>query len=376
MANLSDNSVEKKRKVKVAEERSTAKSDGERSSVGVGGGEGTTAADEGGGAVTNAEIERLYTTFSCLGPVGRICLQTINIRTEKHYNESLDIYEGQVSREIDAFITMGGRENLEGSVHETSSHKIILMEPLKDGRAYTPRLSTRWIAYRVYEKALQRSQQDCFVLYKHLSQQDNLRSAAGWFFERYAHDWFRQGGIFRADEIPITDQDPPSFQFEIKKSTARIPNYFTTPQDLAKNVRSKSGKAIKPEELKKYFLPYISNYGSIDGLVFSDPTTVVLFQITLAEKHEIKPHGVAELLRALPAKIRNVQIVFVIPQNRIANYAKRQRVPDSNALDLGRKKLEVRQFRLILRDEDMKAVSGQGPFEPQEEDDSDQRERL
>ena len=292
----------------------------------------------------------------------------MNVKDNKSYAEGLDTYLGQVGREIDAFIAMGGRENLEGTVHETSSYKIILMDPTKQGRSYTPRFSTPYIAYRVYEKALQRSQQDCFQLYKHLSQQDNMRSAAGWFFKRYAHDWFRKGGTFNIEEIPIASRKSSSnFSFHIKKSRVQTPNYFTTVNDLAKKVRAKRGKGINPEQMEKYFLPFCSNYGSIDGLLFADSQTIVLFQITLAERHEIMPHAVTELVKALPTTIRNIQIVFVIPQNRSENYSKAQNVPDANTVDQGRKKLKVKQFRLILRDQYIKAVSLQGPLEAPEE---------
>ena len=51
------------------------------------------------------------------------------------------------------------------------------------------------MAYRVYERVLKRSQQDCFELFKHLSRQPSLRSEAGSFFEGYVHDWFRSGDV-------------------------------------------------------------------------------------------------------------------------------------------------------------------------------------
>ena len=298
--------------------------------------------------------------------MGRTCLQTINVGSDQLYNESLDMYLGQVNREIDAFITMGGREILEGSVHETS-HKIILMDPLKHGLSYTPRFTTRWIAYRVYEKMLQRSQQYCFLLYKHLSQQENLRSAAGWFFESYVHDRFRQGGTFRADAIPIKEPGT-LFDFTIKKSISPAPNYFKSAEDLAKIVRDKHGKGIDPKQLQQYFLPYSRNQASIDSLVFTDAHTLVMFQITLATEHEIKVDGITELLRALPTTIRNIYIVFVIPDNRIQHYSKRQTMPGATALLPGCNKLHIKQFRLAFTDDQIKAVSAQGPFQLQEAD--------
>jgi len=61
--------------------------------------------------------------------------------------------------------------------------------------------------------------------------------------------------------------------------------------------------------------------------------TVILFEITLAEKHVIKSYRVAELLKGLLATFKSVLIVCVIPENLIRNYSRMESEHESNMLD-------------------------------------------
>ncbi|KAG0640153.1 hypothetical protein HOY80DRAFT_33405 [Tuber brumale] len=116
---------------------------------------------------TQDQINKLFTTFACLGPVPRTCLESIDVTSDELYNESLEIYLSQVDREIDAFIAYGGRETIEHTVHQDSLHGMAIMHTAKKtGLSYTVRITTRWMAYRVYEKALRSSQHDCFPLFQ------------------------------------------------------------------------------------------------------------------------------------------------------------------------------------------------------------------
>jgi len=291
--------------------------------------------------------------------VARTCLETINVRSDHAYNDSLHIYLGQVDREIEVFIGRGGRETVAHSVQEDCSHKIAIMDRTPNGLSYIARIITRWIAHRVYTKALQRSQQDCFLLYQHLIRQDSLRGAAGWFFEGYTHDWFGNGGTFTTDEIPVTDTDSPCFVFSIEMSKTHQRNYFASSANLASQVRVQGGHGIDKAIVGTYFLPLSSNNESFDGLVFTDIHTVVLFQITVAISHEIKPHGVKELVSAMPATIRNICIVFVVTEDRIGHYAKAQKIPDQAAVNPHGVNLRIRQFRLVFTNKEMQSVAMQ-----------------
>ncbi|PUU82311.1 hypothetical protein B9Z19DRAFT_1120916 [Tuber borchii] len=310
---------------------------------------------------TQDEINKLFTTFECLGPVPRTCFQTIIVSNDDEYNESLETYLSEIDRAIQKFILEGGRETIEQELHANSSHKITIMQPSKSGFSFTPRLITRWIAFRVYETALRHSQLESFRLYKNLSQQTNLRSAAGWFLESYVHEWFLFGGKFEADEMPVVNTMATPLVLNAVRAEKGLPEYFQTPEDLRCKVKGLNGRGINHAVLKKYFLPWSRNYPSIDGLLFQDPKTIVFFQITLAAQHEIKSPGVAVLLNTLPKTIKNVYFVFVVPEHCADHYSKAQLIPDSAAISPSmRTKLNVKQFRLVFREKEMQAVAVRG----------------
>ncbi|KAG0640154.1 hypothetical protein HOY80DRAFT_33374 [Tuber brumale] len=127
--------------------------------------------------------------------------------------------------------------------------------------------------------------------------QPTLESAAGWFFGGYAHDWFLLGGNFEAD-----DTISPS-EFNTARAISGIPNYYTTPGNLADQVRATGGCGINPVTTQRYFLPYSWNYPSAGGLLFGDVKTLLLLQITLAKQYGIGSPGVTELLKSLPKTI-------------------------------------------------------------------------
>lgn len=182
--------------------------------------------------------------------------------------------------------------------------------------------------------------------------------SAGWFFESYAHDWFRRGGKFKADEIPITNRDHPPLKFEIQESEES--NYFADPRELASRVRvGGDGHGIDAHNLGKYFQPYAKTQESFDGLVFEKVDTLILLQCTMAERHEVKAYGVQSLLGALSATIKNVCIVFVVPNDCAGNYANSQKVPDADGLGLQPERVIIKQFRLVFPDEDMQSLANE-----------------
>ncbi|KAG0639417.1 hypothetical protein HOY80DRAFT_1074068 [Tuber brumale] len=295
-----------------------------------------------------------------LGPVARTCLLLVPPWSNQAYKLGLSKHVGDLEREILAFIARGGYQSIHNTVDKRSSDKMILMDPTVTGRSYTARIATRWIAHKVFVKALQESQQDCFQLFERMSNQPNLRIAAGWFFEAYAHAWFRQGGTFCMDKLPIADNESPTFEFSTEQSESPLLHYFTTADDLCSQVCGPGSSRILPSAIAQYFLPYCCNYESLDGLVFSSMETLVLLQITMARSHEIKEDGMRGLLRSLPASIHNVQVVFVISEDRIRDYTKCQKIPDASSLNLGPRSFKISQFRLVLRKVDIQSVSACG----------------
>ena len=103
-----------------------------------------------------------------------MCLKVIKVNSTEEYQDTLRTYLGLVDLEISGFIVKERCASLDHTVNCGSSHKIALMQPTNAGKCYTAQIITRWIAYRVYEIALKHSQQDCFLLFKHLSLQPGL----------------------------------------------------------------------------------------------------------------------------------------------------------------------------------------------------------
>ncbi|KAG0633397.1 hypothetical protein HOY80DRAFT_896565 [Tuber brumale] len=309
------------------------------------------------------QIAMLFTAFTCLGPIARTCLESISARNSSDYNRTLKGYLGEVDREIDTFFTQGGFQTIENSVHQYASHRMAIMHPTHNRWLYDGRIATRWIAHKVFEKAQAKSQVRCFELYNQLAHQSSLRTAAGWIFEAYAHDWFRKGGSFEAYELPIKDNTPP-LKFETYRSESR--NYFTNGNNLAAQVRVKGGRGIEQDAVGKYFLPYNANFESVDGLVFGALDTLILLQITIAKSHDIKLGGVKKLCESLPATIKNIHIVFVIPEDRKNEYSRAQSAPAARDVRLKATDLTINQFRLVLTEEIMQTMAVDGCFEVQD----------
>ncbi|RPB03463.1 hypothetical protein L873DRAFT_1860351 [Choiromyces venosus 120613-1] len=309
---------------------------------------------------TPCQISMLFTTFTCLGPIARTCLQSISLRDAKAYNRSLKMYLDKVDDEIDTFIVQGGFQTVDSSIHQHASHMIAIIDPSDDRLSCKAQITSRWIAHKVFEKAQIKSQLNCFELYKYLTHQDPLRSAAGWFFEGYTHDWFGKGGSFEADELLIKDNNTPPLKFKTNESKSL--NYFMDANNLATQVRVEGGQGVEQDAIGKYFLPYNANFESVDGLVFSDLDTLILLQITIAKSHDIKLCRVKKLCKSLPATIKNIHIVFIIPEDYISEYLSIQSVPEASDVKPRATDLTINQFRLVLTEEIMQLMAVDGPF--------------
>jgi hypothetical protein len=280
----------------------------------------------------------------------------------EYYDKKFKEYLKSVDNEIVAFVSLG-LQPINAAISKNSSHKIALMEPDAEGTGYKATLTSRYIAHRMASATEANSQRHFYEFFKQISRQPELRTGAGWFFEAYAHDWFRKGGKFEADELPLKETNP---KMTISTMRSDLFNYFTTPTDLAKQVTTRNGVCrIDPSMFGKYFQPYAKSQASFDGLVFNqDGTVLILLQYTLAERHEIKERGVKELLDKLPAVIKSVYIVFVVPRDRAIHYSKLQKSPDAAALGW---RGEIKQYRLVFTDDDIKKVAvNQNPSMPGE----------
>lgn len=67
-------------------------------------------------------MEPLYTTFICLGPVPRTCLETITVdSSEKEHAQVISEYLGELNREIEQFAMSRG-QILENVMSKNLSH--------------------------------------------------------------------------------------------------------------------------------------------------------------------------------------------------------------------------------------------------------------
>ncbi|RPB01931.1 hypothetical protein L873DRAFT_1842102 [Choiromyces venosus 120613-1] len=232
---------------------------------------------------TPRQMAMLFTTFPCLGPIARTCLESIFMMSDDDYNHDLKTYLGEIDREIDTFILQGGY----------------------------------------------------LTLYKYLTCQDPLRSAGSWFFEGYAHDWFGKDRSFEADKLLIKDNNT---HLKFMTYWSKSLNYFTNANNLATQVRVKGSQEI------------------------NDLDTLILLQITIAKSYDIQLCRVKKLCESLPATIKNIHIVFVIPEDRISEYSSAQSAPEARDVKPNATDLLVNQFRLVLTEEVIHLMTVGGSF--------------
>ena len=306
-------------------------------------------------------MEALYTVFTCFGPVARTCLRSIHPNPQSYtYEHDLATYLGQVDREIRS---LAGQlsQILGGGLEQESSSTIVLMEPNHSGLSFTVRVMSRFIAHRMAGAEPGRF----YELLQYLSKNPALRTSATWLFEAYAHEWLRRGGEFKADELPITDTNSLPLTFCITASGVDEISYFTTGDDLAKKIPGEDGgSSIGAGVPGKYFHSCYKTPDSFDGLVFNDHHTLILMRFTMAKTHTVKPHGVRLLLQALPATIKTVCIIFVVPADRAKSYSNAQKVPTASSIGPG---VRIKQYRLVFRDQDIEGIAAQRSQSPRDE---------
>jgi len=306
---------------------------------------------------TLEQIHNLYTTYTLLGPVARTCLATVSATSPgSDYRRLFRSYVLELDQEIHRTLLQMTYPSLAIAVTIQLSHKLALMIPSEDHSVFNPEIMTRWIAFRVASVADDQARYSSYQLYKSLSKQTVPRTSAGWLFEAFAHQWLRQGGKFQADKLPVRAVND-CIKFTINKSRGQEEKSFTSPGHLYQQVKNRDGNRVEPKMIGEYFQPWGQTQESFDGLVIENADTLILFQITIALRHDIKTGGVKSILNALPATIKKIRIVFTIPEDKADKYTNRQSVP--RGCDLGPRaaKCKVEQFRLVFNDKAVESVA-------------------
>ena len=301
------------------------------------------------------EINTLYTTFTCLGPIARTCLEMIPARSSNEkYHGCLEGYLAMVDREIQYFAGIGGLI-LQRTISSYSSHRVAIMYPYDGGGSYKHLVATRWIAHRMAATTGEEPRQYFYQFFEDLSSQPQLCSPADWFFEAYAHEWFRKGGEFEADELPV-DGTNLSSQMKFSTKTQADISYFTDARNLAKQVQLKGlrNQEAHASQIGKHFQPLAKNHESFDAVVFNRVGEVILLRYSMADRRYIEPGGVKTFLRSMPITIKTVHFVYVVSEGHCAEKSSdAQEIPDFASLGCGR---EVKQWRLVFADADIKKM--------------------
>ena len=89
----------------------------------------------------------------------------------------------------------------------------------------------------------------------------------------------------------------------------------------------------------------------------------------MAGSHDIKPGRVKRLCESIPATIKNIHIVFVIPEDYTTKYLHIQRVPEAREVKPESPDLIITQFRLVLTEKIMQSMTVDGAFEVLDQED-------
>ncbi|CUS08960.1 unnamed protein product, partial [Tuber aestivum] len=306
---------------------------------------------------TPSEIGKLYTTFICLGPVARTCLQSIPITPVSAYNGRLRSHLGFADIDMQNFLTCGAYKNILASIAGPPFRDSRIMEPAEHALFSCARIYTRWLAHRLFRMVVERSQRIGFGLYPYFARHQSLRSLSGWTFEACVQYVLNHGGSFNAQELPIRNDNSPPFTFTIKKSQSPSLHYFTTAGQLARRVRGPDSGGIIPATIGKYFLPYTWRPESIDGLIFSHFDTLILVRIAIGDSLTIDFQELCDLLCALPTTISKINIVFVVPEAETRPGSDFMRIPGPQAVIPKIDSLVIHRFQWVCTYDDMQAVA-------------------
>ena len=69
-----------------------------------------------------------------------------------------------------------------------------------------------------------------------------------------------------------------------------------------------------------------------------------------------------KLCAALPDTIKNIHLVFVVPEDSVGDYPKVQSMPEPHTVKPESKDLFIRQFQLVLQEEKMKSIAVYGLY--------------
>ena len=297
------------------------------------------------------EVAMLYATFSCFGPSPKTCLAIIPKPSDERFDRVLEDYLRYLDTDIGCVARIDHTCSLEHIVSKYDPSRSLLMHPSETCKSFTVQVATRLIAHRMVAATKEESRRIFYKLFQHLSRQPILPISATWFFEAYAHDWFRSGGEFGADELPVGGTNS---QMRFYTDVQTQLNYFTDPRNLAAQVQDElGGGGTHASQIGKYFQPFGKSQESFDGVVFNHTEEVIILRFTMAPTHMTKLLGIEVFLDSMPTAIKTVHIVFVVPEDCARNCPNEQVIQDFATFGWGGK---IKQWQLVFPDADIENV--------------------
>ena len=288
-------------------------------------------------------MENLYNTFICLGPVGRTCLRTISAGLDKsEYQSRFRAYVNKLDNEI-------ARGYFE-------TEMISLMHPILDNTSYIPTIISPWIACRIVNHWDISVKESGYKIFHSLSHQSTLTHSAGWFFEVYANNWLRKGGTFEATHLSYKDSKE-VLSLHINPTSISEARYFTTAINLAKQLKNRVRREMDSKQFQIYFQPRYRTDESFHGLIVKSIDMLILFKITMAPDQGVTAEEFHDILPDLPKSINMVCVVFIIPEDRVANYKRPRYGPADCNVTINHHKYTIKQFRLVLSDADLLSIA-------------------
>ena len=128
---------------------------------------------------------------------------------------------------------------------------------------------------------------------------------------------------------------------------------------LAKQLRNSSCARVDTRIIRIYFQPWCQiqeSFNSLTVLPVEGKELLLLSQITISLKHEVKGWGVYNILKALPRMIKQLFIIFIILEDRIDNYRVPQNAPADDDLTDGKYKYTIKQFWPVFHNNELLSI--------------------
>lgn len=215
--------------------------------------------------VTEAQVDELFRKW---GGVARFVLEYANDPTQQ---DQLDkaIATSKLRSIADTIDALTQAKDV--------SHKVVHFIPKDNFRSYTTSFASEYVADKIYAEITERNFNDVRDFLNGSMGLGDFGASRGRVFERYIHFRFERGGTFQTRNLRTGAVE------NLVIPASVIPKMYLNVAEL---------QAVAPNV---YARPRQSDAKSIDGVMKPN----WLFQITVAEKHDCREDGLAEVLDAM-----------------------------------------------------------------------------